>query len=182
MAFRGLVFLLASVGCGATSLKSIHVPPAQFRSVLSVGKPSQAQRPKKNAAALVETALHARGIRFGTDGSVTSLFNFVRGHFVQVSPEFAQSGDVLFFNLGDGCGRHVGLVETNESSGRIGFREWRDDSSRHSFVTPPKPYLRRDDSGRIMNTFLRPKRMGDPPTTPYFAGEMLCGVFHIDSN
>jgi hypothetical protein len=71
-------------------------------------------------------------------------------------------------------------VETAESVGRIGFREWRDGSSRHSYVTPKDPYLRRDGRGRIMNTFLRPKRMEDPADTTYFASEMLCAVFRVD--
>jgi hypothetical protein len=32
-----------------------------------------------------------------------------------------------------------------------------------------------------MNTFLRPKRLDDSPATTYFAGEMLCAVFHVES-
>jgi len=40
--------------------------------------------------------------------------------------------------------------------------------------------MRRDDKGRILNTFLRPKRMEDPAETVYFAGEMLCAVFRVD--
>jgi hypothetical protein len=31
-----------------------------------------------------------------------------------------------------------------------------------------------------MNSFLRPKRIEDPAETTYFAGEMLCAVFHIE--
>jgi hypothetical protein len=185
MAFRSMVVLLASAtaGCGAASSHSLHIPPAQFRSVLSVGKPTRAnpQRSNRNAATLVEEALHARGIRFGTDGSVLSLYAFIRGQFAQIPPDLARPGDVVFFNLGDGCGKHMGLVETNEASGRIGFREWRDGSTRHSFVTPQQPYLRRDEKDRVLNTFLRSKRMADPPATPYFAGEMLCGLFHIEN-
>ena len=88
---------------------------------------------------------------------------------------------MLFFDLGSGCGGHAGLVETVEPAGRIGFRERRDGDTRHSFVTPRTPFARRDGQGRIVNTFLRAKRMDDAPETNYFAGEMLCAVFHIES-
>ena len=30
-----------------------------------------------------------------------------------------------------------------------------------------------------MNTFLRPKRLEDTAATAYFAGEMLCAIFHV---
>jgi len=170
-------------GCSTASSHSLFVPSAQIRS--SVTTPSQSSRKsqqhgKRNAATLVEESLHARGIRFGTDGSVPALFAFVRGQFPQVQAEQAHGGDVLFFDLGSGCGMHTGVVETAESMGRIGFREWRDGSYRHSFVTPRDPTLRRDGKGRILNTFLRPKRMEDPAETAYFAGEMLCAVFRVD--
>jgi hypothetical protein len=113
-----------------------------------IGAPAPAARRSRASEAgrrtLVEESLHARGIRFGTDGSVPALFAFMREQFPQVQADQARGGDVLFFDLGTGCGAHVGLVETAESGGRIGFREWRDGSSRHSYVTPRDPYLRRD--------------------------------------
>jgi hypothetical protein len=129
---------------------------------------------------LVEESLHARGIRFGTDGSVAALFAFVQGQFERIPAEQARDGDVIFFDTGTGCGGHVGLVETAEASGRIGFREWRSGSSRHSFAAPTAPLLRRDGYGKILNTFLRPKRMDDPADTRYFAGDMLCAAFRVD--
>ena len=176
--------LTVAAGCSTASSRSIYVPSAQFRSASSAGAPasrkSSQQHSKRGAATLVEESLHARGIHFGTDGSVPALFAFVREQFAQVQADQARGGDVLFFDLGTGCGMHTGLVETAESGGRIGFREWRDGSPRHSYVTPRDPYLRRDGRGRIMNTFLRPKRMEDPAETTYFAGEMLCAVFRIE--
>ena len=178
-----LASLTIVAGCSTVSSHSLFVPSAQIRSAVST--PSQSSRKpqqhgKRNAATMVEESLHARGIRFGTDGSVPALFAFVRGQFPQVQADQARGGDVLFFDLGSGCGMHTGVVETAESTGRIGFREWRDGSSRHSYVTPHNPYMRRDDKGRILNTFLRPKRMEDPAETVYFAGEMLCAVFRVD--
>jgi hypothetical protein len=176
--FSILASLVVSAGCSTATSHSIYVPSAQIRSA-SVDSRKQ-PRAKRNAASVVEESLHARGIRFGTDGSVPALYAFVRNQFSQVQADQARGGDVIFFDLGSGCGRHTGLVETAESGGRIGFREWRDGSSRHSYVTPREPLMRRDGRGRIMNTFLRPKRMEDPAETTYFAGEMLCGVFRIE--
>jgi hypothetical protein len=174
-----LTGLALAAGCSTASSHSIYVPSAQIRS--SVSSPATRQQPhKRSATTLVEESLHARGVRFGTDGSVPALFAFMHEQFAPVQADQAHGGDVLFFDLGSGCGMHTGLVETAEPGGRIGFREWRDGSSRHSYVTPRDPFLRRDGRGRIMNTFLRPKRMEDPADTTYFAGEMLCAVFRVD--
>ena len=43
------------------------------------------------------------------------------------------------------------------------------------------PLRRRSKGEWIMNTFLRPKRLDDGPETAYFAGQMLCAVFRVDS-
>lgn len=173
-----LAALAVSSGCSMATSHSIYIPSAQIRSASADSR--KQPRAKRSAASVVEESLHARGIRFGTDGSVPALYAFVRGQFAQVQADQTRGGDVLFFDLGSGCGRHTGLVETAESGGRIGFREWRDGSSRHSYVTPREPLVRRDDKGRIMNTFLRPKRMEDPAETTYFAGEMLCAVYRVE--
>ena len=47
---------------------------------------------------------------------------------------------------------------------------------RRSVVDPAHPTLRRNERGEIANTFLRAKRVADPPNARYFAGQMLCGV------
>jgi hypothetical protein len=177
---------LAAAGCftsGSSGSRAIHLAPAQYRSSMTVVRPGpgKSAKPRHSSAALVEASLHARGIRFGTDGTVPALYGFVQGQFPRIQPEQARAGDVVFFDLGGGCGNHVGLVEASDAEGRIGFREWRDGYPRHSFVTPRQPLLRRDVRGRILNTFLRPKRQDDPSDARYFAGEMLCAVFHVES-
>ncbi len=130
-----------------------------------------------SATGLVEKALHQRGIRFGTDGSPRSLYAFLQARYPTVKSAQAAMGDVLFFDLGDGCAEHTAVVESVEA-GRLGFREWRDGSVRHSFVDATRPHDRRDENGRILNTFLRIKHPDDQPGTRYFAGEMLCAVIH----
>ena len=175
----------ASVACSGPSSHVRHIPPAQVRGTISVSKTesprSAATHSKRSAAGLVEESLHARGIRFGTDGSMPALFAFVQGDFARIPPDQARDGDVIFFDTGTGCSDHAGVVESAEASGRIGFREWRGGSVRHSFATPKSPWDRRDAQGKILNTFLRPKHMEDPAETRYFAGEMVCAAFRIEA-
>jgi hypothetical protein len=185
MASSGTPFILGLValwaGCAMARSQTIQAPPTRVRSVSISHPDAHARRAARGSSNPVEESLLARGLRFGTDGSVAALYAYVRERFAEVAPENACRGDVIFFDLGSGCGGHAGLVETIEPTGRIGFRERREGDTRHSYVSPRAPYLRRDGQGRIMNTFLRAKRMDDPPETAYFAGEMLCAVFHVDS-
>jgi len=45
-----------------------------------------------------------------------------------------------------------------------------------SYVDPRQPPTTRRDGALILNTFLRVKLPDDPPSTHYFAGELLCSV------
>ena len=126
---------------------------------------------------VVERSLHERGIRFGTDGTPASLYQFLHAQYPEVPASEARPGDVLFFDMGNGsgCGGHTGLVDLVDSGGRLMFREWRDGSARRSYVHPGQPHTRRDGA-LILNTFLRVKLPDDPPSAHYFAGELLCSV------
>jgi hypothetical protein len=180
MAFKRIALLSGAVACGACSAfstQSLHVPATQVRPAVMISPRGKGDR---GPASPVEQSLRARGIRFGTDGTAPALFAFVRERFPEVPLEKTGRGDVLFFDMGTGCGGHTGLVETVEPGGRIGFRERREGNTRHSYVTPRTPYARRDAEGRVLNTFLRPKRMDDEPGTRYFAGDMLCAIFHVE--
>ena len=75
---------------------------------------------------------------------------------------------------------HAGVVESVEPDGRIIFVEARAGQVRRSVVDPAHPTLRRNERGEIANTFLRAKRVADPPNARYFAGQMLCGVARAD--
>jgi hypothetical protein len=101
-----------------------------------------------------------------------------------IAPMDARPGDVVFFDTrGTGpepaCADHAGIVESFDSDGRLGFIEARGGQVRHSFVHPELPTLRRGDRGQILNTFLRPKLIGDPADARYYAGEMLCGIARV---
>ena len=125
----------------------------------------------------VERALRRRGHRFGTDGTFGSLLSYLELSHQLVPPETARRGDVVFFDIeGRRCADHAGVVESVVDSGRIAFRESRGGALRLSYVHPRQRSARRATDGRIINSFLRPRRPDDPPTARYFAGEMLCAV------
>lgn len=181
--FAGLVFW-AATGCATTTTEIWQVRPPEVRASSS-GLPSGMFSHRRRAGSdhantavgVVERSLHERGIRFGTDGTPGSLYQFLHSQFSEVRASEARAGDVLFFDMGDGsgCGGHTGLVDLVDGNGRLVFREWRDGSARRSYVHPGQPRTRREGVA-ILNTFLRVKLPSDPPTTHYFAGEMLCSV------
>jgi hypothetical protein len=155
-------------------------------SLAALGCATQnARRPAPDeGAAFVERDLRRGGLRFGTDGSTRALWGYLSASHRVVPSSSARPGDVLFFDTRpaaappsceDGAG-HAGIVEAVSREGRITFVEARDGRVRRSYVDPARPTLRRDGRGEIANSFLRAKRVDDPPRARYFAGEMLCGV------
>jgi hypothetical protein len=184
-----LMLACVVLGAGCGSLQTASFLPPTIRA--SFGGPPAAK--SKRAAArpagatgsveIVERALRERGLRFGTDGTPESLYAYVRFSHELVPPAQARAGDIVFFDLGEhGCGEHLGLVEAVEGQGRITFRESRAGVVRRSFVHPGAPRVRRDPEGRVLNSFLRPRRMEDPPEARYFAGEMLCAVGRVNGS
>ena len=183
-ALLGGLLLLTAPGCATTTTETWQVQPPVVRGSSSGPPPGMFGRKRRagaehsnSAVGVVERSLHERGIRFGTDGTPGSLYQFLHTQHPEVPASEARPGDVLFFDMGDGsgCGGHTGLVDLVDNNGRLMFREWRDGSARRSYVHPGQPHTRRDGA-QIMNTFLRVKLPSDPPSTHYFAGEMLCSV------
>jgi hypothetical protein len=186
--FIGLSLVAASA-CAATTTETWQVRPPVVRASSSGPPPGLFGRRRRagsdhsnTAVGVVERSLHERGIRFGTDGTSGSLYQFLHAQYPEVAASEARPGDVLFFDMGDGvgCGGHTGLVDLVDGSGRLVFREWRDGSSRRSYLHPGKPRTRREGA-IILNTFLRTKLPDDPQSTHYFAGELLCGVVRPQS-
>jgi hypothetical protein len=155
-------------------------PPLEKMITAKLAPGEKAAAPGLAPAALVEGSLRLRGVRFGTDGDVASLYEYMRLEQALVPASAARTGDVLFFQVAsEACADHAGVVEAVDSGGRITFREVRGGTVRTSYVHPAEPSLRRGSDGRIMNTFLRPRRTDDPPAARYFAGEMLCAVGRV---
>jgi hypothetical protein len=183
-AFLAGFLLVVASGCAATTTETWQIQPPVVRASSSGPPPGLFVRRRRagsehpdTAVGVVERSLHERGIRFGTDGTPASLYQFLHAQYPEVPAREARPGDVLFFDMGDGsgCGGHTGLVDLVDSGGRLMFREWRDGSARRSYVHPGQPHTRRDGA-LILNTFLRVKLPDDPPSAHYFAGELLCSV------
>jgi hypothetical protein len=177
----GVVGVIVVVGGCSPPPRSWRVRAPVFRADNAAPARQGRVRTHEGPAAFVERSLHDRGLRFGTDGSVGALYGYLRDRYETVAPALARPGDVIFFDLdGTGCASHAGLVESVEPGGRITFRERRDGEVRRSYVCSDSPRTRRDPQGRILNTFLRPRRLEDPPGVHYFSGEMLCAVVRVD--
>ena len=152
------------------------------RPIARAPRPRDGLRGHSEASDLVVAALQESGLRFGTDGRVRSLWGYLRNSHKRVTADEVQPGDVVFFRTRapgtEACDDpdHAGLVAAVETDGRIDFVEARGGLIRRSYVDPQRPRARRDESGRVLNSFLRPKKVGDPDDAPTFAGEMLCAV------
>jgi hypothetical protein len=136
---------------------------------------------------VVVDQLHAAGFHFGTDGTPGALWGYLRTAHERVDLDDARPGDVIFFDTrsredaAPTCADRVGIIERVDPDGRITFLEARAGLMQRGYVDPRSPMQRRNERGEILNSFLRPKRIGDPERTRYFAGEMLCGVARMRS-
>jgi hypothetical protein len=172
---------LCSLGCAAPGAarrgRAASLVEAAHREARRPVPPAGADE----SAIFVVRALHDAGFRFGTDGSVRALWGYLRTSHGVVGAAEARPGDVVFFDTRGvaavpECADQAGIVEGVGGDGRITFVEMRDGRVRRSFVDPARPSERRNAGGEILNSFLRPIHVDDPPGARYFAGEMLCGV------
>jgi hypothetical protein len=185
-----VVLGLCALGCATPRAYTRGAAPSVFQAARFEAErsPASVARGRANkagasdeGAAFVERALHEAGFRFGTDGSTRALWGYLRTAHRLVGAADARPGDILLFDSRGvaptpECADRAGIVESVGAGGRITFVEARGGQVRRSFVDPAHPSSRRDARGEILNSFLRPIRIDDPPGARYFAGEMLCGV------
>ncbi len=172
---------LCALGCASAGGRGSR--PAAASMAAAVAREARRGVPpsRNESAAFVERALHDAGLRFGTDGSARALWGYLRTAHRVVGPGEARAGDVVFFDTRGAapvpeCADEAGIVESVAVDGRITFLEARGGRVHRRFVDPARPTERRNAQGEILNSFLRPIRIDDPPGARYFAGEMLCGI------
>jgi hypothetical protein len=175
---------LCALGCAAPGAPRRGKSPTLVAAAHRQARRTAPAAGADENAAFVERALHDVGFRFGTDGTVRALWGYLRTSHRVVRAREARAGDVLFFDTrgvaaAPECADEAGIIEGVGNDGRITFVEVRDGRVRRSFVDPAHPSERRDAQGEILNSFLRPIRIDDPPGSRYFAGEMLCGVARV---
>jgi hypothetical protein len=185
-----VVLGLCALGCATPRAHTRGAAPSVFQAARFEAQHSSARVAGDKVAnggsaddgtAFVERALHDAGFRFGTDGSTRALWGYLRTTHRLVGPAEARPGDILLFDTrgvapSPECADRAGIVERVAAGGRITFVEAQGGRVRRSFVAPAHPSARRDGSGEILNSFLRPIRLDDPPGARYFAGEMLCAI------
>jgi hypothetical protein len=193
-----VVLGLCALGCATPRAHTRGAAPSVFQAARFEARRSSPVPPRRagesaadegtadestadESSAFVERALHDAGFRFGTDGSTRALWGYLRSAHRLVDAREARPGDILLFDTRGvaprpECADRAGIVESVGASGRLTFVEAQGGRVRRSFVDPAHPSARRDARGEILNSFLRPIRIDDPPGARYFAGEMLCGV------
>jgi hypothetical protein len=177
---------LCALGCASPRAQIRGVAPsvfeaARFEARHPVHAAKADQDGRDEGAAFVERALHEAGFRFGTDGTPRALWGYLRTSQRLVGAPDVRAGDIVFFDTRGGspapvCADRTGIVESVAADGRISFVEARGGRVRRGYADPAHPTRRRGPGGEILNSFLRPIRIDDPPETRYFAGEMLCGI------
>jgi hypothetical protein len=184
-----VVLGLCALGCGGPS-RARRGHPSVIQAARQEARawespPASRQQRDEESAALVARALHDTGLRFGTDGSTRALWGYLRTAHKVVPPAAVRPGDIVFFDRKGSavrppeCADHAGIVTEVSLAGRISFLEVRDGQVRTSYAHPRWPLARRDDRNQVLNSFLRTKKIDDPPDGRYFAGEMLCGAVRV---
>jgi hypothetical protein len=84
-------------------------------------------------------------------------------------------GDEVLFGDTGGDKPLVGVVESVGGGGEVRFRYTRGGRVWRGVLNLVRPDSRRDGHGRILNSYVRTKRRGDPPDARYLAGELLIG-------
>jgi len=184
--------VVISTGCVGSPAVIRAAPPPIFRGVVHVRPTPVAARvaaaaeravsrprtPPPDSASLVARSLREGGLRFGTDGSVGAILAYMRSRHDPAPLRQTRPGDVVFFRGDEGdCGAHMGIVVAVDPGGRVTFVESRAGRVRRSYLHPRRVLARRDEAGVLLNTFLRFKLIDDPPSTRYFAGDLLCAVY-----
>ena len=183
-----VVLGLCALGCGSSAHGRRARPPTILEAARREARAVEQHPPPAGAdpsAVLVARALHDTGLRFGTDGSARALWGYLRTAHALVPPAAARPGDVVFFDTGGSaarppeCADHAGIITDVDVRGRIAFIEVREGHVRTSYLHPGFPAVRRDANDEVLNTFLRSKKVDDPPDRRYFAGQMLCAVARV---
>jgi len=177
-------------GAGACAHQPVD-PSARLPGWALDTRPAERPRPRfgvrgrSESSDFVVAALQSAGLRFGTDGTVGSLWQYLRSAHPSVEPARARPGDVLLFRVApapveeaDACEAPdaAAIVTAVDESGRIGFIEARGGRKLLSYVDPLHPGIRRDADGQVRNSFLRTPHWGEPLDAPLLAGQMLCAV------
>ena len=141
MAKRLLVALSVTVGLAAMTSGCATRPQTGIRAK-GVSQDGLSPGGVDPRVKMVVRTLRQRGLEFGTDGSMGSLFAYARHSLDAVPPERARAGDLVFFDTTSrgkehrNCGDHVGIIEDIRPDGALTFREYRNGARPQSQAHP----------------------------------------------
>jgi hypothetical protein len=183
----------------AESWDTLEVQESQKRLVQSAQTHLRArriyvenQRFPSDCSGLVGAVLYRNGFNLGYG---TSALGF-RGNGVRIIHDFVarvgdlyedtrpQPGDLVFFSntydrnhdrrLNDSL-THIGVVEGLEKDGTIHFIHHAGGDVRRDQMNLEKVWSHRDETGKVINSYLRRKLRRDPPGTKYLTGQLYAG-------
>ncbi len=98
-------------------------------------------------------------------------------------------GDLVFFSntydrnrdrhLNDRL-THVGIVETIDSDGTITFIHQVNGGIHRYVMNLKRPHQHQDESGKVLNSYLRRRRRSDGAGTPYLTGSLFAGFGSLE--
>jgi hypothetical protein len=86
------------------------------------------------------------------------------------------AGDVVVFE----DGWLVGVVTSVRADATVEFVFARDGVVRRGYLNTASPHVRRNDGGRVLNTFVRPFKSEDTRSQAYLAGELISGYLRLE--
>lgn len=118
------------------------------------------------------------------DNGVRLIFHYVERHGENHFRKLPTRGDLVYFDNtwdknGDGKLNdpltHVGIVESVASDGTLQILHRANRGIVRDKMNLLKPHDLKDEQGREINAYLRPKGRRDPPATPHLMSELFAG-------
>ncbi|MBM4319802.1 MAG: hypothetical protein FJ125_07545 [Deltaproteobacteria bacterium] len=158
------------------------VAAARREAAGSMGQPAS---PEPAGGGFIVRAYRAAGWPMDTarQPDAAELFRLAERSGYVRGPREPRPADLAFFHHtrdANGNGRLddpltlVALVERIDEDGTVHLLHLRHGRVRPLLVNPQHPHQRRMGK-KVVNSYLRPRRRGDLPETPYLAGQMLAG-------
>jgi hypothetical protein len=163
---------IAATRSPTDGLAKLH-EPADLRAVVG-------QRDRRDAFAVTFAWSHALGATFDPAlATGQDLVDWATTSGRLASPaDPIGAGDLLVFDHtdGDSPADLVAIVIGRDDRGVIEMIYLAGGAVRRGFVDPQRPAKHRDDTGAIVNTYLRAGKRWPPKGTHYLAGELLAHV------
>lgn len=111
-----------------------------------------------------------------------SIYEYVQKDGIIYKGNVPKPGDIVFFSETLRSGRrdlsHIGIVESSDPNGTVSFIHKSTRGIKRSFLNLATPSVA-SENDTVANSYLRRRRLSDPPGTKYLAGELFAGYGSI---